>query len=78
MAFVTPVVEHWLEREIAQWVHPMKDRSDDPSHHLPKDLLYTLLLDMTACSTIFDIPVVGHWLTWGGGGISRMVTTEVV
>ena len=33
MAFVTPVVEHWLEREIAQWVHPMKDRSDDPLHH---------------------------------------------
>ena len=25
-AFVTPVVEHWLEREIAQWVHPMKDQ----------------------------------------------------
>ena len=32
-AFVTPVVEHWLEREIAQWVHSMKNRSDDPSHH---------------------------------------------
>ena len=32
-AFVTPVVEHWPEREIAQWVHPMKDRSDNPSHH---------------------------------------------
>ena len=32
-AFVTPVVDHWLEREIGQWVHPMKDRSDDPSHH---------------------------------------------
>ena len=32
-AFVTPFVEHWLEREIAQWVHSMKDRSDDPSHH---------------------------------------------
>ena len=32
-AFVTPVVEHWLEREIAQWVHPMKDWSNDPSHH---------------------------------------------
>ena len=28
-----PVVEHWLEREIAQWVHPMKDRPDDPSHN---------------------------------------------
>ena len=45
-AFVTPVVEHWLEREIAQWVHPMKDRSDDPSHHertlLPRS--YILLL----------------------------------
>ena len=27
----TAIVEHWLEREIAQWVHPMKDRSDDPS-----------------------------------------------
>ena len=33
MAFVTPVVENWQEQEIAQWVHPMKDRSDDPSHH---------------------------------------------
>ena len=32
-AFVVPVVEHWLERVITQWVHPMEDRSDDPSHH---------------------------------------------
>ena len=32
-AVVTSVVEHWLEREIAQWVHPMKDRSDNPLHH---------------------------------------------
>ena len=32
-AFVKPVVEHWLEGEIAQWVHPMKDRSDNPPHH---------------------------------------------
>ena len=31
--FDTPVVEHWLKREIAQWVHPMKERSDDSSHH---------------------------------------------
>ena len=31
-AFVTPVVEHWLVREIAQWVHHMKGRSDDSSH----------------------------------------------
>ena len=27
------VVDHWLEREITQWIHPMKDRSDDRSHH---------------------------------------------
>ena len=26
-AFVTPVVEHWLEREIAQWVHLMSECS---------------------------------------------------
>ena len=33
MAFVTPVVENRLEREIAQWIHPMKDLSDDPLHN---------------------------------------------
>ena len=47
-------MEHWLEREIAQWVHTMKDRSDDPSHHertlLPRS--YILL----------PTPVVEHWL----------------
>ena len=82
-AFVTPVVEHWLEREIAQWridpmthrtmsegsyhratsrslewqidqwVYPMKDRSDDPSHHewrlLPQS--YISLLGMRNRST---------------------------
>ena len=32
-AFVTALVEHCLEREIAQWVHSMKNRSNDPSHH---------------------------------------------
>ena len=32
-AFVTPVVEHWLEQDIAQWVHSMKDPSIDTSHH---------------------------------------------
>ena len=31
--YITPVMEHWLEQEIAQWVHPMKDRSDDPLYH---------------------------------------------
>ena len=50
-AFVTPVVEHWLELEIAQWVHPMKDRSDDPSHHertlLPR-IVHSELCQLTA------------------------------
>ena len=45
MAFVTPVAEHWLEREIAQWVHPMEDRSDDPMHHER-----TLYHGATSCS----------------------------
>ena len=47
-AFVTPVVEHWLEWEIVQWVHPMKDWSDDPSHHertlLPRSYISLLRL----------------------------------
>ena len=41
-AFVTQVVEHWLEGEIARWVHPMKDRSDDPSHHDPTFQVFLL------------------------------------
>ena len=60
-AFVTPVVEHWLEREIAQWVHPMKDQSDDPSHHertlLPRS--YISLpgrLESYQCEVIQPIP----------------------
>ena len=48
--FFTPVVEHWLEQEIAQWVHPMKDRSDDPLHHertlLPGSYISLLTLQM--------------------------------
>ena len=48
MAFVTPVMEHWLEWEIAEWVHPMKDQSNDTSHHeqtlLPQSYI-SLLLD---------------------------------
>ena len=50
-AFVTPVVDHWLEREIAQWVHLLKDRSNDPSHHertlLPQSYISLLYLKTT-------------------------------
>ena len=59
--FVTPVVEHWLEREIAQWVHPMKDRSDDPSHHertlLPRSYISLLPYMKSSTWTVF----VSHW-----------------
>ena len=67
-AFVTPVVEHWLEREIAQWVHPMKDRSDDPSHNertlLPLCRGYTFKV---ASRSGFLLVVVG-----GGGGFGGL------
>ena len=52
MAFVTPVVAHWLEREIDQRVYPMKDRSDDPSHH-----------ELTLLPRI-----INNVCVWGGGG----------
>ena len=56
-AFVTPVREHWLEGEIAQSVHPMKDRSDDPSHHertlLPRS--YISLLCIVTVSSDYTI-----------------------
>ena len=54
-AFVTPVVEHWLEREIAQWVHPMKDRSDDPSHH-ERTLLPRSYISLLSC--------IGNYSAW--------------
>ena len=56
--FVTPVVEHWLEREIAQWVHSMKDRSDDPSHHertlLPRSYISLLYHLQKQCSVVAE------------------------
>ena len=55
-AFVTPVVEHWLEREIAQWVHPMKDRSDDLSHHERTLLPWSYILLLGVSETTFCSP----------------------
>ena len=52
-AFVTPVVEHWLERELAQWVHPMKDQSDDPSHH-DRTLLPWSYISLLARSNVLE------------------------
>ena len=65
-AVVTPVVEHWLEREIAQWVHPMKDRSDDPSHHertlLPQSYISLLITIKRPSDHVSSQLVEGHVL----------------
>ena len=54
-AFVTPVVEHFLEREIAQWVHPMNDRSDDPSHHERTLLPRSYISLPVYCSSVYRV-----------------------
>ena len=38
MAFVTPVVEHWLENKITQWVH-IKVREDDRTCYFARPLV---------------------------------------
>ena len=71
-AFVTPVYEHWLEREIAQWVHH-EGSFDDPSHHeqtlLPRsyislphfrnqhDSLCTLVLVRSGQVRVFNVHI---------------------
>ena len=62
MAFVTTVVEHWLEQEIALWVHPMKDRSDDPTHYertlLPRSYISLLYFkNRSYCSPLHFDPL---------------------
>ena len=54
-AFITSVVEHWLEREIAQ--HRVKDHSDTEKENLlPENLMgYSLLINSMG-SFIFNIP----------------------
>ena len=59
-AFVIPVVEHWLEREIAQWVHSMKDRSDDPSHH-ERTLLPRSYISLSICVVLVRAVAYDYW-----------------
>ena len=88
-AFVTPVVEHWLEREIAQWVHPMKDRSDDPSHH-ERTLLPLSYISLPPCQVRGqsyrwyrpnrqrpkdELPA--HCTVWGNDEPDRLARTKV-
>ena len=66
-AFGLPVVEQRLEREIAQWVHHMKGRSGDPSHHertfLPRS--YISLLRCTHTTWPHCLPSVLVTVTHG-------------
>ena len=77
-AFVTPVVDHWLEREIAQWVDSMKDRSDDPSHLAPKVLVCKIAVYIyiwvagclsggCVCVGVCMCVVLCMWCVWGVG-----------
>ena len=51
-AFVTLVEEHCLEREIAQCIYSMKDRSDDPSHN-EQTLLPRMYVCMYVCVYVY-------------------------
>ena len=62
MVFVTPIVEHCLKREIAQWVHPMKDRSDDPSL-LPPLLPPLLPRSYISLPLLFNMPASDNGLS---------------
>ena len=67
-AIVTPVVKHWLEREIAQLFHPMKDRSYDPSHHertlLPRNYISLRVINDTHYQTFLLCYRQGHINPW--------------
>ena len=48
-------VEHWLKREIAQWVHPMKDRSDNPSHAVGDEVNQIFGIKNESCIRVYRI-----------------------
>ena len=59
-AFVTPVVEHWLEREVAQWVHHEGSNALTAELHLAlidKGMHHTIVLYWD------NKTVVGRWLS---------------
>ena len=70
-AFVTPVVEHWLEREIAQWVHH-EGSIDDPSHHertlLPRSSISRSRVGWGVRYRIVGGGELPNYVYGGGGG----------
>ena len=82
-AFVTPVAEHWLEHEIAQWVHPMKDRSDDPSHNertlLPRSYISLPCMSQRPeelCQEELWLLLGTPMLDWSMGREARLIWTK--
>ena len=53
MVFVTPVVEHWLDREIEQWSN-MKDQCKETSHHKQMFLPQVKLIDERKTNSNLD------------------------
>ena len=61
MAFVTPVVEHWLEQDIAKWVDPTTHHTmSERSYHRATSHSYPT--KRIAHISAFVIPVMEHWL----------------
>ena len=69
-AFVTPVVEHWLEREIAQWVHhegsirrhiaPWANTLTTELHIAPRNVMRSIKCDYLLVD-IYYIHIAGTW-----------------
>ena len=76
-SFVTPVVEHWLQREIALWVQPMKNRSDDPSLYertLVRRSYISLAKEIKDQHLRFDIKIEHNVLVIYSGKILDSIT----
>ena len=76
---ISRIIHIWLEWKIAQWVHPMKDRSDDPSHHertlLPQSYI-SLPTIRSWCDGSSDRSFMG-WTNWAISPSNQCSTTGV-
>ena len=71
-AFDTPVVEHWLEREIDQWVNLMNDHvMSEHFHHRAMPRSFTTQEPNTAISS--SLAILSHEQIQDWPGMSRNV-----
>ena len=60
-AFVTPVVEHWMEREIAQWVHHAGSRlRGETAEKLTACRFVSLGVRCISIERVFAYGAMGH------------------